>query len=126
MFDGVRRYQAEQHLFSTLEAAPDGSVVDVGAAFDEAWDRAVVVSAYSIGRDVDRLLGFDQFAPDALLSWGDTDTRVLFVSGREVVADITLGNTEVRFDHVVETFDRGNARFRVVREGDWATLTPAQ
>ena len=31
VLDGVRRYQAEQHLLSVLKAAPDVTVVDVGA-----------------------------------------------------------------------------------------------
>ena len=121
-----RRDEAVTRMLSTISTVPDGTTLDLHAALDLEWDRAVVIGPYSPGSVANDAFGFDHYPANEVLTQGDGAYLLVFGLGRSFVADVLLNGQVFYFDEGVETFEAANARFRVTRDsGGVVLLTPA-
>lgn len=110
-------------ISDAVSRTANGEVLDLTQVYDTDWDRAVWVHPYSDGRYGNELLGFAYFQDDEWLSTDDSESRLLFVKGTDVLADIELG--PIRFPDDLTGFSREDARFVVSNDGFYSTLDPA-
>jgi hypothetical protein len=101
----------------------DGEVLDLVRVYDADWDRAVWVGPYVDGAGGNEMLGFRYFSDDEILSADDTVSRLLFVRGTDVLADVELHR--VWFSGERSAISPGSARFAVWRDSIGWTLDPA-
>lgn len=110
-------------ISDAVSRAGNGEVLDLTQVYDADWDRAVWVSPYAVGENGNELLGFDSFQDDEVLSDDDSKSRLIFVKGTEVLADIEL--RRIFFPDDLTGFSREDARFVVSHDGFYWTLAPA-
>jgi hypothetical protein len=101
----------------------DGGVLDLAQVYGADWDRAVLVGPYVDGAGGNEKLGFPCFSDDEILSMDDTVSRLLFVSGTDVRADVELHR--IWFPGEQSEISSGTAEFVVSHDSIGWTLEPA-
>jgi hypothetical protein len=104
---------AEQRLLEVIQAAPDGSTIDVAKVFDVPWDRAVLMPAYAGPKTMNDLLGFDWFSGDDSGPQDEMSQMTVYVQGRRVVWAILTWDYD--FADGVERFSAADAVFTVAQ-----------
>ncbi len=103
---------AEQRLLEVVQAAPDGSTIDIAAVFDVPWDRAVLIPPYADAAVMNDLLGFEGFTDDWEGPSDESAQMIVFVDGGRVAWTIDIWNEDYQFaDPFVAAFPDGAATF---------------
>ena len=90
LVDGAMGWWVGGRLSEAVGRTGDGNTLDLARVYDADWDRAVWVPPYVLGGDANDLLGFDYYGQDEVLSSDDTVSRLLFVKGTDVLADVEI------------------------------------
>ena len=101
----------------------DGGALDLAQVYGADWDRAVLVGPCVDGAGGNEMLGFPYFSDDEILTMDDTVSRLLFVSGTDVLADVELHR--IWFSVERSEISSGTAEFVVWRDSIGWTLDPA-
>jgi hypothetical protein len=109
-------------ITDAVSRAGKGELLDLTQVYDTDWDRAVWVHPHSDGRYGNELLGLAYYQDDEWLSLDDSESRLIFVKGTDVLADIELGR--ILFPDDLTGFSREDARFVVTNDGFYSTLNP--
>ncbi len=123
LVDRVTGWWVGGQISDAVRRTGDGEALDLAEVYEADWDSAVWVGPYADGRYGNELLGFAYFADDEMLSTDDAESRLIFVKGTDVLADVELG--PIRFPDDLTRFSRQQARFTVSHGDFYATLTPA-
>ena len=95
-----------------IQAAPDGSTIDIAEVFDVPWDRAVLIPPYWDAEAMNDLLGFEGFTDGWTGPSDESAQMIVFVDGQRVAWSIGIWNEDYQFaDAFVEAFPNGAATF---------------
>ena len=123
LVDGAVGWWIGGRISEAVSDTPDGEVLDLARVYDADWDRAVWIWPYMDGEGGNKMLGFRYYRDDEILSTDDTVSRLVFVKGGDVLADVELHRIELLKDLI--GFSRENARFVVAHDSVFSTLDPA-
>ncbi len=124
LVDGAVGWWVGGRISEAVSQTADGETVDLARVYDADWDRAVWIGPYLVGDLGNDLLGFGYYRDDELLSTDDMVSRLLFVKGTDVLADVELHRIYLEADRA--EFTRSDARFVVWRDSIGVTLDPAE
>ena len=103
---------AEQKLLEAIQAAPEGSTIDIAEVFDVRWDWAVLIPPYADAAAMNDLLGFEGFTDDQSGPNDESAQMIVFVDGRRVAWSVDIWNEDYQFaDAFVDAFPDGAATF---------------
>ena len=123
LVDGAVGWWIGGRIAEAVSETPDGEVLDLAQVYAVDWDRAVLIHPYMDGEGGNRMLGFRHYRDDEILSNDDTVSRLVFVKGTEVLADVELHRVEFQQD--LTGFSREHASFVVSHDSIFSTLDPA-
>jgi len=119
-FDHLEGRGIGARLDDLVSQAEDGATVDLGAAYQADWDRAIVIGRYWVGSVANSELGFEYFHRDETLWYTEAPGRIVFVRGSEVLADLAVET--FTFDDGVVVITPQASRFVVTRTDGWTSV----